>query len=189
MNSSLKYFGSPFDTIEGMIGGISLHGIACFFVFFLITVLFVWLHILFVPPRRWRRMRRKLRSEQLPFLGWLVRDPLLVLLYYSMSLVAWSQIHLLRLISDWDLGSPAPPFHPPALKAISFDKSFSVRAGPFSHLRASRTWNDQAIEFKIAEGFQSERRGREGHMGLMEQAGGFFISYSRHDNGCYTITK
>ena len=63
-----------------------------------------------------------------------------------MSLVAWSQIHLLSLISDWDLG-PRPPSHPPALKAISFDKSFSVRAGPFSLLRASRTRNDQAIAF------------------------------------------
>ena len=134
-----------------------------FFCFFLITVLFVWLHILFVPPRRWRRMRRKLRSEQLPFLGWLVRDPLLVILYYSMSLVAWSQIHLLSLISDWDLG-PRPPSHPPALKAISFDKSFSVRAGPFSLLRASRTWNDQAIEFENCRRFPKwEKRQRRAY--------------------------
>ena len=106
INSSLKYFPSPFDTIERMSGGISLHGVACFFVFIFASV-FLWLHILYLPPRRWRRMRRKLRSEQLPFLGWLVRDPLLVLLYYSMSSVAWSQIHLLSLISDWDL-SPTP---------------------------------------------------------------------------------
>ena len=71
-----------------------------------ICILICILCILYVSSRRWRRMRRKLRSEQLPFLGWLVRDPLLVLFYYSMSLVAWSQIHLLSLISDWDLSLP-----------------------------------------------------------------------------------
>ena len=135
--NSMKYLPSPFDTLERMSVGISLHGIACFFLF-LFAFVFVWLHILYLSPRRWRRMRRKLRPEQLPFLGWLVRDPLLVLFqYYSMSSVAWSQIHLLSLISDWDLSPPPSLSEPfPLIKAF------------LSSLCASRTWNDLAIVFE-----------------------------------------
>ena len=43
MNSSLKYFPSPFNTIERMSEGISLHAIACFS--FSFAFLFVWLCI------------------------------------------------------------------------------------------------------------------------------------------------